>query len=83
MSTTFTQRETSGSTDRATPTGQNGKVSAPRPGTPSDVELQIQVADRLDGLADVAELMDDDDGAVRLRRRAAEVRAAAMASLDE
>lgn len=40
-------------------------------------------ADRLDELADVAELMGDDAGAVRLRRAGADRRRAAMALLDE
>lgn len=40
-------------------------------------------ADRLDGLADVAELMDDADGALRLRHQASALRVAAMQMLDE
>jgi hypothetical protein len=49
----------------------------------NDVQGRADTADRLDGLADVAELMDDDDGALRLRRQAAELRVAAMRLLDE
>ena len=40
-------------------------------------------ADRLNELADVAELMDDFNSAVRLRRQASELRIAAMRLLDE
>jgi hypothetical protein len=49
----------------------------------SDVQGRAATADRLDGLADVAELMDDSDGALRLRREASELRVAAMRLLDE
>jgi len=49
----------------------------------TDVLGRAATADRLDGLADVAELMDDVDGAVRLRCQASEVRVAAMRLLDE
>ena len=41
------------------------------------------VADRLDALADIAELMGDDDGAVRLRRAGSHYRIRAMALLDQ
>jgi hypothetical protein len=40
------------------------------------------VADRLDDLAEVAELMDDDAGATRFRAAGARCRARAMAMLD-
>ncbi len=49
----------------------------------NDVQGHTATADRLDGLADVAELMDDTDGALRLRRQASELRVAAMRLLDE
>jgi hypothetical protein len=49
----------------------------------SDVQGHATTADRLDGLADVAELMDDVDGALRLRRQASELRVVAMRLLDE
>ena len=49
----------------------------------SDVQGRATTADRLDGLADVDELMDDPDGALRLRRQASELRVAAMRLLDE
>jgi hypothetical protein len=39
-------------------------------------------ADRLDALADTAELMDDDDGATRFRAEASRRRLQAMALLD-
>ena len=40
-------------------------------------------ADRLDALADIAELMGDDAGAEALRARASHVRLHAMSLLDE
>ena len=49
----------------------------------TDLLGRAATADRLDGLADVAELMDDVDGAVRLRCQASELRVAAMRLLDE
>lgn len=42
-----------------------------------------RAADRLDELAEVAELMDDDAGARRLRQDGADRRRRAMAILDE
>jgi hypothetical protein len=44
-------------------------------------ELEI-AADRLDSLADTAELMGDDDGAARFRAQATRRRLEAMALLD-
>jgi hypothetical protein len=41
-----------------------------------------KAADRLDALADTAELMGDDDGAARFRGEASERRLRAMALLD-
>jgi hypothetical protein len=41
-----------------------------------------KAADRFDALAEIAELMDDDDGAARFRERAAHCRAEAMRLLD-
>lgn len=41
-----------------------------------------RAADRLDDLADTAELMGDDDGAARFRADASRMRARAMALLD-
>jgi hypothetical protein len=52
-------------------------------GDRDEVQGRADTADRLDGLADVAELMDDTDGALRLRRQASELRVAAMRLLDE
>lgn len=40
-------------------------------------------ADRLDSLAEVAELMDDEAGALRFRREAERHRSEAMAMLDD
>jgi hypothetical protein len=40
-------------------------------------------ADRLDALADTAELMGDDDGAARFRAEASQQRLRAMALLDQ
>jgi hypothetical protein len=42
-----------------------------------------QTADRFDALAEIAELMGDDDGAVRLKEQAARCRAQAMMLLDQ
>ena len=47
-----------------------------------DAARRSATADRLDALAEAAELMDDIDGAVRLRRRAEELRLSAMRLLD-
>lgn len=52
------------------------------PVEPEPVTELVAVADRLDGLADTAELMGDDAGAHRFRGRAAALRARAMALLD-
>jgi hypothetical protein len=60
---------------------QTGSVN--EPADRNDVSARATTADRLDGLADVAELMDDDDGALRLRRQASALRVAAMGLLDE
>ncbi|MEO6571548.1 MAG: hypothetical protein ABIO83_08365 [Ilumatobacteraceae bacterium] len=43
----------------------------------------LLAADRLDSLAETADLMDDDDGAVRFRCAAEELRLRAMALLDD
>ena len=48
---------------------------------PTVAELTA-AADRLDDLADVAELMGDDAGALRFRRQGSDCRARAMALLD-
>lgn len=40
------------------------------------------LADRLDSLAEVAELMDDEENALRFRRQAEDERARAMSLLD-
>ena len=53
----------------------------PVPSRPS-TDLSTDTADRLDELADTAELMGDDDGAHQWRERAAAVRLAAMQRLD-
>jgi hypothetical protein len=42
----------------------------------------VEVADRLDALADTADLMGDDDGAARFRGEATRLRLQAMALLD-
>lgn len=42
----------------------------------------VNAADRLESLADTAELMDDDDGAARFRAEASRRRLRAMALLD-
>ena len=42
----------------------------------------VSAADRLEALADTAELMGDDDGAARFRSEAAQQRLRAMALLD-
>ena len=42
-----------------------------------------RTADRLDELASTAELMGDDDGALRLRRQAEQARLQAMGLIDE
>jgi hypothetical protein len=42
-----------------------------------------RAADRLESLADTAELMGDDDGAARLRAEASRQRLCAMALLDD
>lgn len=51
-----------------------------RPGW--DLAAMLEVADRLDSLADTAELMGDPDGAARLRTEASNRRLAAMETLD-
>ena len=55
--------------------------------TPADgaraLAAATHVADRLDALADTAELMGDDAGAIRFRRQASHVRLEAMDLLDE
>lgn len=50
--------------------------------TRSAVPALARAADRLDELADIAELMGDDDGATRLRRAAEVSRLEAMHLLD-
>lgn len=42
----------------------------------------VAAADRLDALAEIAELMGDDDGAVRLRTQGSRCREQAMRLLD-
>lgn len=49
---------------------------------PELVTELVAAADRLDGLADTAELMGDDAGAHRFRDRAGALRVRAMALLD-
>jgi hypothetical protein len=46
------------------------------------VQELVRSADRLDALADTAELMDDEDGAARFRAEASRQRLRAMALLD-
>ncbi|CAN5431694.1 hypothetical protein BH23ACT3_BH23ACT3_03570 [soil metagenome] len=48
-----------------------------------DLVSVLKVIDRLDSLADTAELMGDPDGAARLRAQASSRRLAAMESLDD
>ena len=48
-----------------------------------DLPALMRTAERLDSLADTAELMDDDDGAARLRESAWRQRLAAMELLDD
>ena len=48
-----------------------------------DVQVLVRAADRLDSLADAAELMGDGNGADRLRAEASSRRLQAMALLDE
>ena len=52
-------------------------------GEPPDVSALRSTADRLDSLADTAELMGDEAGAARLRTAAWNRRLEAMALLDE
>jgi hypothetical protein len=47
-----------------------------------DVEAATRVADRLDALAETAELMGDEAGSSRLREQATRVRLEAMNLLD-
>ena len=47
------------------------------------VDDLAEAADRLDALADIAELMGDDEGAIRFRKEGATCRAQAMALLDQ
>lgn len=47
------------------------------------VDVVVSTADRLDALADIADLMGDDAGAARFRADAANRRLEAMALLDE
>jgi len=49
----------------------------------SDVRLLVRTAERLDALADTAELMGDSCGADRLRAAASSRRLQAMALLDD
>lgn len=48
----------------------------------SNIASLSQAADRFDELAEIAELMGDDDGAARFREQAARCRAQAMCILD-
>jgi hypothetical protein len=50
---------------------------------PLEVRAAREAADRLDSLAETAELMGDDDGALRLRQRASTLRLRAMELLDD
>lgn len=50
---------------------------------PVDVTTYMAAADRLAGLADVAELMDDDANAAKLRDQADRMRMHAMHLLDD
>lgn len=60
-------------------------MSDPRPPSlpPSAVPALVRAADRLDELADAAELMGDDDGATRLRDEARAHRMQALDLLDD
>ena len=49
----------------------------------SSVDDVVGAAERLTELADIAELMDDSEGADRFRRRASAVRDQAMRLLDD
>ena len=65
------------------PDGARRRRRAATPGDRRrDVQAATTVADRLDVLAETAELMGDDAGAGRLRVRAADVRLEAMRLLD-
>ena len=52
-------------------------------GTANRIEPLMRAAERLDELADIAELMSDSDGAERLRASAAHQRMRAMELLDD
>lgn len=52
------------------------------PVEPEIVTDMVAAADRLDGLADTAELMDDRGNALRFRQQANELRARALALFD-
>ena len=54
-----------------------------RPLEQGDLAAVIRVAERMDALADIAELMDDVDGATMWRVRAAHLRLDAMDLLDD
>jgi len=49
----------------------------------SSVDEAVDAAERLTELADLAELMDDSEGADRFRRRATDARDQAMRLLDD
>jgi hypothetical protein len=51
--------------------------------SPSELERRLRAAERLDEMADTAELMGDDAGARRFRDEAAGSRMVAMHLLDE
>ena len=48
-----------------------------------DVPAMTRAADRMDSLAETADLMGDADGAMQWRHRAAELRIRAMSLLDD
>jgi len=50
---------------------------------PGDLPILLKVADELDSLADMAELMDDIDGASGFRESATRQRLVAMRLLDD
>jgi len=57
-------------------------MAVPDPNSDSPGHL-TEAADRLDELAETAELMDDTDGAYQLRERALAIRMTAMRLLDD
>lgn len=57
-------------------------MSVTLPDPERDLDALLATVDRLDELADAAELMDDEDGAARLRMLAARRRLEVMARFD-